>query len=267
MHARRRRSPARSHVVLAQRRVHGARLRRRQIRTLLPPSLYRHGDSVAHRSVRRASGQARDVVLRAVRALQARPRPALGHRERKIRRHRHRHHRRIRAQHSRHHPAPPGRHAARSRTRVRPHRRQHLPGRAFARATLLPAPGRRLGAIPHAHQEPLHVRIGHASWRRHHGRAGPPVGARDSQRRQGGCRNGRTSATSSSSVAVTTAWSPRSISPRLDSSRSFSNAARRPAAPLSPKNSIPASAAPRFRIPPDRFAPTSCATCNSSSTA
>ena len=44
-----------------------------------------------------------------------------------------------------------------------------------------------LGAVPHAHQEPLHVRIGHASRRRHHGRTGPPVGARDSQRRQGGC--------------------------------------------------------------------------------
>ena len=87
----------------------------------------------------------------------------------------------------RHHPAPPGRHAARSRARVRPDRRQHLPGRAFARATLLPAPGRRLGAVPHADQEPLHVRIGDASRRRHHGRTGPPVSARDSQRRQGGC--------------------------------------------------------------------------------
>ncbi len=39
-----------------------------------------------------------------------------------------------------------------------------------------------MGAVPHAHQEPLHVRLGHASGRRHHGRAGPALGARNSQR-------------------------------------------------------------------------------------
>ena len=51
-------------------------------------------------------------------------------------------------------------------------RRQHLPGRTFAGTTFLPAPGAGLGAVPHSDQEPLHVRIGHASRRRHHGRPG-----------------------------------------------------------------------------------------------
>ena len=39
-----------------------------------PPSIHRHGDSVADRSFGCAAGQARDVVLRAVRAVQARGR-------------------------------------------------------------------------------------------------------------------------------------------------------------------------------------------------
>ena len=36
----------------------------------------------------------------------------------------------------------------------------------------LPAPGRGLGALPDADRQPLDVRLGHASGRRHHGRAG-----------------------------------------------------------------------------------------------
>ena len=39
---------------------------------------------------------------------------------------------------------------ARPRARVGPHRRQHLPGRAVARAALLPAAGAGLGALPDA---------------------------------------------------------------------------------------------------------------------
>ena len=73
------------------------------------------------------------------------PGPELGHRERSIWRHSGQHDCRIRAEYQRHHPAPPGGHAARSRTRVRPERRQHLPRRAFARAIVLPAAGRRVG--------------------------------------------------------------------------------------------------------------------------
>src|SRR5208283_1265457 len=53
---------------------------------------------------------------------------------------------------------------------VRPHRRQHFPGRAFARAALLPAAGAGLGVLPDAGQQPLYVRLGDASRRRHHGR-------------------------------------------------------------------------------------------------
>src|SRR5882724_6754404 len=42
-----------------------------------------------------------------------------------------------------------------------------------------------MGGISHAHQEPLFVRIGHTSRRRHHGRARTPGRARNSQRREG----------------------------------------------------------------------------------
>ena len=100
------------------RRIHGARLRRRQVRQLLAPALHRHGHPVAHRSFSRAAGQARALLLRAVRALQAAPRLELGRSERSFRRHRRQHHRRVRAQHQRHHPAPASHHSARSRTRV-----------------------------------------------------------------------------------------------------------------------------------------------------
>ena len=67
-------APARRHLHLARRRVHGARLRRREVRRLLAPAVHRHGDPLAHRSVGRPARQARPVLLRAVRALQARAR-------------------------------------------------------------------------------------------------------------------------------------------------------------------------------------------------
>ena len=44
------------------------------------------------------------------------------------------------------------------------------------------ASGAGLGALPHADQEPLHVRIGDASGRRNHGRAGKTIGARGTER-------------------------------------------------------------------------------------
>ena len=88
-----------------------------------------------------------------------------------VRRHRRQHHRAVRAEHQGHHPAPPGAHAARHRARLRPVGRQHLPGRADARAAVLPASRARLGAIQDAGARPLHVRIGDPSRRRHHGRA------------------------------------------------------------------------------------------------
>ena len=92
------RSPARRDLHFAKRRIHGARLRRREVRTLLDASVHRHGDSITDRSFRSASRQTRDVVLRAVRALQACAGPQLGRSERSIRQHRGRHHLRVRAQ-------------------------------------------------------------------------------------------------------------------------------------------------------------------------
>ena len=77
----------------------------------------------------------------------------------------------VRAEHQGHHPAPAGADAARHRARLRAHRRQHLPGRAHARAVVLPAAGAGLGAVHDADRSPLHVRLGDASGRRHHGRA------------------------------------------------------------------------------------------------
>ena len=103
----------------------------------------------------------------------------LGRAPRGVRRHRHQHARRARAEHQGHHPPPSGPDPARPRARVGAHRRQHLPGRADARAAVLPAPRARLGAVPNADQEPLHVRLGHTSGRRNHGRAGTECGEED----------------------------------------------------------------------------------------
>ena len=57
--ARRRRASSRRNFHFSQHGIHGARLRRRQVRPFLAPALYRYGDSQPYRSVRRASGQAR----------------------------------------------------------------------------------------------------------------------------------------------------------------------------------------------------------------
>ena len=62
-------SPARRHLDLAQRRLHGTGVRRCEVREVFAAALHGHGDSVADRSVGGAAGQARDVVLRAVRAV------------------------------------------------------------------------------------------------------------------------------------------------------------------------------------------------------
>ena len=90
-----------------------------------------------------------------------------------------RHARAVRAQHEERDPAPPGDHAGRHRAHRRPHRGQHLPGRALAAADVLPAAGAGVGAVPHADRRPLPVRRGHASRRRRDGRFRPQRGARD----------------------------------------------------------------------------------------
>ncbi len=105
VHARPGRASARRNFHFAGCRLHGAGLRRRQVRNVLAASVHRHGHSFAHRSQRRASGQARDVVLRAVRAIQAEARTALGPAERRFRQHRDRYHFRVRAESEEHHPS------------------------------------------------------------------------------------------------------------------------------------------------------------------
>ncbi len=70
----------------------------------------------------------------------------LGRAARGVRRHGDRHDRGVRAEHPRHHPAPAGADAARPRARLRTDRRQHLPGRADARAAVLRAAGAGMGA-------------------------------------------------------------------------------------------------------------------------
>ena len=64
-------------------------------------------------------------------------------------------------------------------------RRQHLPGRAVAGATVLPASGAGLGAIQDPDQELVDVRLGHSPRRRHHGRSGPLGCAGDPEASQG----------------------------------------------------------------------------------
>ena len=62
---------ARRHLDLPERRLHGARLRPGEVRRVLAAAVHRHGHPDAHRSVGRAARQAHPVVLRAIRALQA----------------------------------------------------------------------------------------------------------------------------------------------------------------------------------------------------
>jgi hypothetical protein len=68
-HARRRRALARRDIDFTQRRLHGARLRPGEVRRVFAASVHRHGDSHAHRSVGRASGETHSFVLRAVRTV------------------------------------------------------------------------------------------------------------------------------------------------------------------------------------------------------
>src|SRR6202021_2628252 len=93
-------------------------------------------------------------------------------------------------------------------------RGKHFSGRAFAGATFLPASGGRLGAVPHPHQESLHVRFSHTPGRRHHGREWAIGGTGDFEGRKGGgvaCPNRNPpSATSSSLAAATNNMTPLS---------------------------------------------------------
>ena len=96
--ARTRRPPARRDLDFAEHRVHGARIRRGQVRTIFEAPLHRHRHSQPDRSVRRATGKARDVVLRSVRAVPS-ARRIVGRSARSVRRHRGQHHRPVRTEH------------------------------------------------------------------------------------------------------------------------------------------------------------------------
>ena len=160
-------------------RRHGARLRRREVRSVQREAVHRHRHPDARRPVDGAAGQARHELLRAVRAVPARPVSS----------------------------APGTTSARRSATRwssriaefapdmpskilhrqvmtpldiertTGPDRGQHLPGRALARAAVLQPAGARLGALPDADQGPLAVRLVDAPRRRDHGRQRPYRGA------------------------------------------------------------------------------------------
>src|SRR5688572_30631682 len=60
--------------------------------------------------------------------------------------------------------------------------REHLPGRADARAAVLPAARARVGAVPHAGEPALHVWFRDASGRRHYGSARSQRRAQDPRR-------------------------------------------------------------------------------------
>src|SRR2546425_1269535 len=84
-------------------------------------------------------------------------------------------------EHQRHHSSPAGADAAGSRARVWFIGRKYFSGRADARTAFLSATRAGLGAVSFADQEPLHVRIGHASGRRDYGRERAECGTGDSE--------------------------------------------------------------------------------------
>ena len=65
-----------------------------------------------------------------------------------------------------------------------------FPGRACARTVAVPASDSGVGEVSDACRQPLYVRLGDASWRRHHGRARPQRGSGNPG--SGGCSRART---------------------------------------------------------------------------
>ena len=95
--ARARPPSARRDFDLAEHRLHGARVRRSEIRTILASSVHRHRHSEPDGSDARAARQTRDVVLRAVRAVRS-ARRIVGRAARRVRRRRHQRDLRARAE-------------------------------------------------------------------------------------------------------------------------------------------------------------------------
>ena len=129
MPARRGRAPARRDQLQPRCRLHGARLRRRKVGALQPASVHRHDHPDPRRSVDGAARQARDELLRPVRAVPAGRRGRVGRcPARGVWRDRGGHDRGAGAEHPRPHPSCAGAHAQGHRGHVRPLGGQHLPG-------------------------------------------------------------------------------------------------------------------------------------------
>src|SRR5205823_11296076 len=156
------------------------------VRVVLSPAVHRHGHPHAGRSVHGSSREPRHELFRAVRALPPRRREDVGRAKGSVRRGGRRHDRGACAEHPRPHPPSPDADAARPGAGVRALRGQHLPGRALARAALLQPSGAGVGPVSHAGPEPVAVRLGRPSGRRHHGRAGSHRRARGDQGPAGG---------------------------------------------------------------------------------
>src|SRR5581483_5623628 len=158
--------------LLALDRLHGARVRRREVRELLPPPVHRLHHPDARRPVDGAARQAHHELLRAVGPIPPGRRQGLGRRDAdRVRRDRDRHARGAVPEDPRPHHPQAVRHPARHRGDDRPHRGQHLPGGTLARAALLQPAGAGVGEVPHAGEGPVALRLGRAPRRRHHGRA------------------------------------------------------------------------------------------------
>jgi hypothetical protein len=106
---------ARRDLDLAELSTTWSALRRCEVRAVLAASVHRHGDPVVDRSLGGASRQARDVVLRAIRAVSLQGRRLGRSTTRRVWRCGHQRDRGVRAEHQEHHPAPAGADAARHR--------------------------------------------------------------------------------------------------------------------------------------------------------
>src|SRR5438876_613716 len=178
-----RRAPARHDPHRAHARLHGAGVRRCQVRTPLCQPDPRVHDSVRRRLDGRAARQACDVVFRAVRAVPAAGR-RLGPGEGRVRGSLLRHPRPVRTQLQTLGDRAPGALTARSGASLRPDGRQHLPGGDDPDPALLPAAARRLRRLPRADQGAVPVRRRDASWGRRHGGVRLQCGAGDAAGRK-----------------------------------------------------------------------------------
>ena len=139
-------------------RVRRAGLRRREVRLVQRAAVHRRRDPVGRRPRHGTPGQARDVVLRAVRALRA-ARQRLGDRAGELRRQGAGRPRVALPRLRRPGAAPRGGHPRRHRAAHRAHRGQHLRGRVPRPADVLLPARAGLEPVPHPHRRLLPVRL------------------------------------------------------------------------------------------------------------